>query len=481
MDMDISRWILEFVLWKPLEDTIFNALIGVLPLPNEDSRLKKALILRKIQSEISNGSVSEKILEFLEVMEELYTQEGIESSEAMKAAYCAVAVDCTVRFLNNKSEKVNYFEAVKRIWKQRINKMEKVENVGVVSEELWKWRDEIEAALWEDRRCENVIMRSKSISAVVAVKVFVTEAKERIGPPFLEVVAETLRRDDAVKAYLGLENKEERGERIESLSIAGQDLTCSNHDKEASKRNALRRRKHVAFKRTRGTAPAGVCKGVKIADSAEPGVEASRVQEDLLHTPKIDIAQEALKLSSLELRAGVKDPLPEALELAEALMSLGRDSSAQQPAENENGRAPHLVVDSNGVVQANGGNEDDQLIGLQNAAPKPSIMARNSTAHTFEWNDSIDNLSEGSPSSGRRFTLPTPRRTKVSPLKKYGFKKVTKRRKSKRWSTIEEETLRSGVQKYGVGNWRLIFDTNHEIFEDRTPVDLKDKWRNLTS
>lgn len=231
MDMDISRWILEFVLWKPLEDTIFNALIGVLPLPNEDSRLKKALILRKIQSEISNGSVSEKILEFFEVMEELYTQEGIESSEAMKAAYCAVAVDCTVRFLNNKSEKVNYFEAVKRIWKQRINKLEKVENVGVVSEELWKWRDEIEAALWEDRRCENVIMRSKSISAVVAVKVFVTEAKERIGPPFLEVVAETLRRDDAVKAYLGLENKEEHGERIESLSIAGQDLTCSNHDK----------------------------------------------------------------------------------------------------------------------------------------------------------------------------------------------------------------------------------------------------------
>lgn len=98
--------------------------------------------------------------------------------------------------------------------------------------------------------------------------------------------------------------------------------------------------------------------------------------------------------------------------------------------------------------------------------------------------------------------LPTPRRTKVFPLKKYEFKKVTKRRKSKRWSTIEEETLRSGVQKYvftwiysievfhgieiwaqvylliyvffswryGVGNWRLIFDTNHEIFEDRTPV-----------
>ncbi|XP_060216895.1 uncharacterized protein LOC132644325 isoform X2 [Lycium barbarum] len=455
MDIDISRWILEFILRQPLQDYILDALIGVLPLPNDHVRLKKALIVQKIQSEISNGSVSEKILKFLELMEELYTQEGIEASEAMQAAYCAVAVDCTVRFLG---EKVKYFEAVKRIWKQRINKME---NVGVVSKELWEWRDEIEAALWEDRFCDNVKIRSKSIAAVEAVKVFVEEAKERIGPPFLQVLVETLRRDDdAVKAGLDWQNKQ-----------VSQDLTCSNHDREANKGDALLRRKHIAVQHTRGTT-AGICRGVKIA---EPGVEASCGPDDLLSTPKTD---EALKLSSLELRAVVKDPLPEALDLAETLMSLDRNNSAQQPAENDNGRAPNFVVDSNGVVRAN---EDDQHCCHHNAAPKPSLMARNNTAHTFEWNDSIDDLSEGSPRSGRRFTLPSPRRTKVSPLKKYEFKKVTTRRKAKRWSTLEEDTLRSGVQKYGVGNWKLIFDTYREIFEDRTPVDLKDKWRNLTS
>ncbi|XP_060216894.1 uncharacterized protein LOC132644325 isoform X1 [Lycium barbarum] len=358
MDIDISRWILEFILRQPLQDYILDALIGVLPLPNDHVRLKKALIVQKIQSEISNGSVSEKILKFLELMEELYTQEGIEASEAMQAAYCAVAVDCTVRFLG---EKVKYFEAVKRIWKQRINKME---NVGVVSKELWEWRDEIEAALWEDRFCDNVKIRSKSIAAVEAVKVFVEEAKERIGPPFLQVLVETLRRDDdAVKAGLDWQNKQ-----------VSQDLTCSNHDREANKGDALLRRKHIAVQHTRGTT-AGICRGVKIA---EPGVEASCGPDDLLSTPKTD---EALKLSSLELRAVVKDPLPEALDLAETLMSLDRNNSAQQPAENDNGRAPNFVVDSNGVVRAN---EDDQHCCHHNAAPKPSLMARNNTAHTFE-------------------------------------------------------------------------------------------------
>ncbi|KAJ8561485.1 hypothetical protein K7X08_033962 [Anisodus acutangulus] len=215
-------------------------------------------------------------------------------------------------------------------------------------------------------------MRSKTIA-----KVFFEEAKQRIGPPFLQVMVETLRHDDAVKTCL-----------------------------EANKGNALVRCKHNAVKCTRGTT-SGICKGVKIADSAEPGIEASCGQVDVLPTPKIYEAKEALKLSSLALRAAVKDPLPEALELVETLMSLDRNNSAQQLAENDNGRAPNLV-----------------------------------------WNGSIDDLSEESPSSGRRFTLPIPRRTKVSPLKKYEFKKVTTRRKAKRWSMLEEDTLRSGVQKY---------------------------------
>ncbi|KAJ0628893.1 putative transcription factor MYB-HB-like family [Helianthus annuus] len=60
------------------------------------------------------------------------------------------------------------------------------------------------------------------------------------------------------------------------------------------------------------------------------------------------------------------------------------------------------------------------------------------------------------------------------------MEKLVRQRKKKRWSPLEEDTLRTGVQKYGKGNWKLILSMYRDIFEDRTEVDLKDKWRNLT-
>ncbi|XP_009772851.1 uncharacterized protein LOC107799057 [Nicotiana tabacum] len=466
MDIDISRWILEFILRQPLDDSILNALVHTLPLPNDNLNLKKALILRKLESEISNSSVTEKILELLELFEELDHQEGIETLKEMKSAYCAVAVECTVKFLNQKgaeSDKGKYFEAVKRIWKKRINLMEKIENVGFVCEELWDWRDEIEAALWEDKCCDNVIRRSKGIFPVEAVEVFVREAKERIGPPFLDVVAETYRSDDAVREFFGGVN--EQG-------------TCRNSVREVRKGNALPRQKHVAFRRTRG-ASAGTCGGVRISDSIELGLDASGGQDSFLPTPEIEKAQEALKLSSKELRAMVKDPLPDALQFAETLSSLVRDHMGHQPAENNSDRAPHPVVASSRMDQANGENCEANC--HPSAASKPDLMNRKSAAHTSERDESADELNEGSPSGVRRFTLPSPKRTEISPLKKYEFKKFTTRRKPTKWSALEEDTLRTGVQKYGSGNWTHILNTYRDIFVVRTAGDLKDKWRNMMS
>ena len=66
---------------------------------------------------------------------------------------------------------------------------------------------------------------------------------------------------------------------------------------------------------------------------------------------------------------------------------------------------------------------------------------------SLQWDDSIDSLSEGSPGRGS-IHLPTPKRRLVSPLKKYEIKKIGVRRKHKKWSTLEEDTLRTGVQKY---------------------------------
>lgn len=48
------------------------------------------------------------------------------------------------------------------------------------------------------------------------------------------------------------------------------------------------------------------------------------------------------------------------------------------------------------------------------------------------------------------------------------------------WCGEEEEALRRGVQKHGIGAWeRIRHDPEFKILKGRTGVQLKDKWRNL--
>ena len=62
-------------------------------------------------------------------------------------------------------------------------------------------------------------------------------------------------------------------------------------------------------------------RGVKINYTEDTKASTSGRNYDRLPTHKVDKVQEALKPSSLELRALVKDPLPEALQLAEVVLS----------------------------------------------------------------------------------------------------------------------------------------------------------------
>ena len=64
----------------------------------------------------------------------------------------------------------------------------------------------------------------------------------------------------------------------------------------------------------------------------------------------------------------------------------------------------------------------------------------------LQWNDSIDDLPEGSPAS--RLHLHSPKRKAISPLKKYEETKAVGRRRCKKWSLLEEDTLRTAVQRY---------------------------------
>ena len=52
------------------------------------------------------------------------------------------------------------------------------------------------------------------------------------------------------------------------------------------------------------------------------------------------------------------------------------------------------------------------------------------------------------------------------------------RRKSNRWTSDEEDKLKEGVEKLGIGNWKKIYE-EYFFKSNRYPGDLKDKWRNL--
>lgn len=381
MDIDIGRWILEFLLRQSsLDDRLLNVLMRVLPLPNNDSSITKSMILRKLESDIEKGSISERTLEFLEQIEELNHAEGNpEVSEAMKAAYCAVAVHCTVKCINESTDDDNlkYFSAVRRIWRGRISKMERFDvanRVGLVSDDLLGWMDDLEAGVWVANYFERVLVMYKKLDVLEAVSSYVKDAKEKMGPTFLELVAETLNAD-MLREILGSSKDEEHDDQIK-----------------------------------------------KFAADCAPNYGAKN-------------------------RIGVNDP---------------------GPSCDHNGEALH----------ANGDDLDCGVLRDQKKGPKVSLMEQNNTARVFEmpnetissyWSESIDGLEKVSP-----------KKRPISPLKYNKNKKLPQTRKKMRWTPIEEDTLRTGVLKYGKGNWKLILNAYRTIFVERTEVDLKDKWRNLT-
>lgn len=228
MDPDICGWILEFLLTQTcIDDQILNDLINVLPIPSDNTNLKKSLLLRRIESDISKGTVSVLVLELLEIIQDLDQKQGIiVVPESMKTAYCAVAIHCSLRLLEADDifDKEQYSDVVKTIWKDRAVKMMTFFEVtdsginGLVSEELKSWMCNIKDGVWDPLSfCKNVSVMKyvKSKDVVEVLRVYVTDAKEKIGRSFLELVAEKLVSDDHVmKQVMGVGKEIERGREV---------------------------------------------------------------------------------------------------------------------------------------------------------------------------------------------------------------------------------------------------------------------------
>lgn len=233
IDSDISRWILEFILRQPLNYRSLISLANILHLPNDISSLKKMLLLRTIEFEIAKGCVSENILDLLEQIEELDFRNGIEEQSVLiRDAYCAVAVTCTVNILADNGIVGNYVysEAVNRIW-SKVPKLEE-RKVGLISEELLRWKDDIEAALQEESFVDILRKGSEGLDAIGAVRAYVDEEKGKMGPSFLELVSHTMKTDDTLRGLLcsaGNAKRGKAGAEVEELPrAADQGLGHSN-------------------------------------------------------------------------------------------------------------------------------------------------------------------------------------------------------------------------------------------------------------
>ncbi|KAK7352036.1 hypothetical protein VNO80_17452 [Phaseolus coccineus] len=401
---DIGGWVLEFLLRSPpavASNNLIKNVFRFIPVSDANSRLKKTLLLRTLQDHLSTLSINESLLKTLELLEELLRRDASPVTATMTAAYCAVAVDCTLKYLRVNLHHHNsaYLRAVNRIWRARVSHMNgsgSREGSLLFSAELERWRSDIEASLSDSQVRERLASKYDRKDAIMKLKALLAEAWTDLGPSFLRLAA---------SMHGSRAPQRQEGEIQKCSSAAAENLRLT--------------------------------------------IDLEKVGDCIFG--ELQMLAKDFQLNSFE--ENEEAPTEKQSGEADVSGSLGINNNEADPMEKDRTSIP------------------------QNCDRRPSLMEKNITARVFEWDDSIDG---GTSNYASRFNLPTPKRRPLSPLKIYKPTSITKRRKGKKWSQLEEETLRTGVDKFGRGNWKLILNSHKDIFEERTEVDLKDKWRNMT-
>ncbi|CAK8569339.1 unnamed protein product [Lathyrus sativus] len=437
MEDEVRNWCLEYLVRNStIETNIINKLISRISLSNTDYRTKITIILRTLQDALSEAFIPECMLQILEVLEKLLLRCDSSNSNsnsisaAMKAAYCSIAVECTLKYLEVGTSNPSYGIAVKRIWKGRVQDMQSEGSSFLLSDELKQWKIEIENSLLDEKVMEKLCsVPNTRRDAIRKVQAFLGEAWENLGPSFLESAAKN--QLDASVGVLQMK-KHEKGSPVE--------IRKDNEKLEGKFTTAV--------------------------DVEEVDLSTSCSKGESFPMNEVPKNGESVKCCSVELQTLAKDP-------GLVIEDMNQEPQMENRSTDANVPNPQACLSSNN----NEANLNETTSVHQSDAHHPSLMEPNSTAQTHEWDDSIDGLRGETSYQASKFSLPSPRRRKVSPLKEYEPKNITKRRRPKKWSKLEEDTLRTGVNKFGRGNWKLIL--NAYTFEERTEVDLKDKWRNM--
>ncbi|XP_058780924.1 uncharacterized protein LOC131655031 isoform X1 [Vicia villosa] len=402
MEGEIRVWCLEHLLRKSsIKTNLINKFISKISLSNTDYRTKKTMILRTLEDALSEAFIPEYMLQIFEVLEKLLlcrdssnpNSNSNSIAAAMKAAYCSIAVEFTLKHLDAGTSNPMYGKAVKRIWKDRVHDMHNEGSSFLLSDELKEWKSEIEKSLLDGEvRKKLASIPFTRRDAIVKVQAFLAEAWEDLGPSFLESVANN-QLDSSVD---GLQKQQE---------VSPIEIRKDNEKVEGKFTTAV--------------------------DLEEVDLSTSCVKADTLRISESTKNGESLKGSSVELQ------------------TLAKDSGLVIEDTNEEPQMENPSLDANlpNAQACQGSNNNETNLNEttsvhQSDAHLPNLMKPNSTARTHEWDDSIDGL------HASKFSLPSPKRRKHSPLKAYEPKNIVKRRKPKKWSKLEEDTLRTGVNTY---------------------------------
>ncbi|KAL6177125.1 hypothetical protein ACLB2K_048651 [Fragaria x ananassa] len=336
-----------------------------------------------------------------------------------------------------------YVEAVDKIWRGRVRVLEEREGCGLVSVELKERRDGMEAGVRDievSKRLASLDTRNDALRLVAA---YVEEALAMLETP----------RPTAVRRRHGppkIRDDEDVG------TVASVGIYDSVSSAEVRKVQQLK---------------------------SDVGTEASIGIYNSVSSAEVRKVQEELKSGVLDLQAVVTEPLPHVLHVSEMVRSRlgmrsvdhvsGENKGAANPSVEKNTEPDQFNDDNHGdqtshqndvpqpigkescapnlSVDKGKGTENDQTgdvkrgnpsCSSQNNVPRAGLMERNSTSHTYEWGDSLGMSPELTYSKGRG-------------------------EKNKRWSLQEEDTLRTCVQKYGIGRWKCILEAHRDVFEDR--------------
>ncbi|XP_015951523.1 uncharacterized protein LOC107476251 [Arachis duranensis] len=524
MDPDISRWLAEFQLRSSAPDSVVADFLKSLNLSKPDNKLKKTLLLRILQSEITNASITEEALEVLEEIEAIDGNDAVPLLDFMRTAYCAIAVECTVKYLSATSDGVpskEYLAAMARIWFGRVLKLEHSRS-KLFSYELAQWMENIEAAVVDTEIYQRLAKLNTRYDAFSAVRVYLQKVWETMGPCFLDTLAEMtfkgMKKESASSVLLmegvglngGHEGKEQLEERAEG-SVDGTQEPAKG-EKASQKGDPQLKRKLPAFLRCH--------RGVNKSIAEELGTEHSGSKNGTEFSAEVKVAEESL---------------PEALNVSDAVgLKLAQKGTNQEgPMENmsvdvdvpnlNTSRAIVLFQPNNAdhekkssvhhsrvqvqcpnlMEENNTAHESSNLMEQNSTAHEiPNLMEQNSTAHEIpnlmEQNGTAHEIPNLMEQNGTAHEIPnlmeqnstahespnsmeknsTTRRYKRDNSKDNPTG-VQLRRKQRRWSPMEEDALRIGVEKFGSGNWKAILSFYSNIFQDRKAIDLKDKWRNL--